>query len=764
MVVNGSIDVTPYVTLRETVDVVTVTQDAADHAERGRSTAFLTTAGPDRDQGGLAQALQVLGRPEDATLLFLALGWGPEHLPVNHLVSALDASGLQLLQVAGLDYQRLMSVLVAVYTTDPVAYRDLQGRGTDSLLPRLTASATSRLVNEHLLLDATTRSQARRAAASSVALRAGLVSADAGDPARLDALRQENARLTLDLQRTCGAQRSLERKIARIEASTSLRLGQALVGAAKDPARGARVLPRTALDMWRARGGRSPVRPEAPAAASSNASPPSHDVTGGREFLRWSTTTWRPQRRVSVVGAVTAPTARALTGSTSFSPVLPHTAAEVLRRTEPDLFIVESAVAARYGPWAHLGEPGTPERDRDLLAAVRECQSAGVPIVWWRNAPSWTTAGLHWLAAECDLVIDGLGAGEPQGTSWSPGVDLTFASGLTTAEGRQGVVYRGSWPERGRAGQRKQLGLALEAAVPHGLSILEGEQDESDQWPADLRCHVHTTRGYEERRILAARAVSIEAAVGAGSDTLPSTTSLEHLAAGLRLVSTVDHVGHGATVLHGEHPAPAAVAEAVRQGALRPREHRDVLQTLFLEHSSGAAVGHLLSALGASAVDPMLHRAVAVDAHVHHLDEAQRLADAVAAQRWRPRRLRVTTDGFEADRVFDEVLDRGTAVTLVTGVEVARDRSERDEGWHVQWDGRRWGPDHLLNLALWGEVTGADAVKPPEREDGGSKESAGCLLRSDALTHYGPPGPHLLSWSGAGARVVDVPAALDADR
>lgn len=751
VVVNGSLDVTSYITVRDAVDVFTVTREGVKRETLTPQTAVVTTAGPDPDHGQLADAFDVLRALPDATLVFLVLGWAPQELPVNHLVSALDRSGLQLLQVAGLGYTRLSSALVAVRTTEALAFRDLQGRGGDDAFPRLPATAATRLINEHLLLDATTRQLKRLTVAGEAA-----VPAESVERARTQALRQENVRLAQELHTTKNAAQSLERKVSRLESSTSLRLGRALVSAAREPARGARALPREALHMWRSRGQAVAARTAA-TPRSSYGSIPEHDLTGDREFLRWSTTAVRPHRRTTVAGAVTTRTERLLSGSTCLSSVLPHTAAEIVRRTQPDFFLVETAAAELHSAWSYLGEPGAPERDRDLLAAVRACQSIGVPVVLWRNGPFWRTPGLHWLVEECDLLLEGPEAANRQGTLWSPGVHLEAATDLSHDDKRAGVLYAGSWPVRERAARREHLRVALQSAVPHGLTILNRSEQEMSLWPEELRTHLRSCHSHvQEQRFLRSRAVSIEPIPRTQERALPSTTSLEHLAAGLRLVGSVDHLSCSATVLLREqNRAPEVIAEAVRLGALRPNEHLEVLRILFLAHGTGAAVAQLLSLLGSSDLDPGLDRAVVVEARVDDARDAERLAAALSSQRWRPKRLQIVAS-TDLTRFLDEVTDSGISVALVSADD-HRQESSFDEGWRILWDGQPWPANYLLDLALWGEVTGADAVEPPRHDPQLAGASAGCLLRTAALERYGYPGRLLQSWTNRGAQIVVSP-------
>ena len=77
-------------------------------------------------------------------------------------------------------------------------------------------------------------------------------------------------------------------------------------------------------------------------------------------------------------------------------PLMPHDAALVLDTTDVDLVIVDAAAGEPGGPWAYLGVPGVPDRDRALLALLGVARDRGRPVVLAGSAPA--IAGFGWDA------------------------------------------------------------------------------------------------------------------------------------------------------------------------------------------------------------------------------------------------------------------------------------------------------------------------------------------------------------------------------
>ena len=68
---------------------------------------------------------------------------------------------------------------------------------------------------------------------------------------------------------------------------------------------------------------------------------------------------------------------------------MPHDAALVLDTADVDLVIVDAAAGAPGGPWAYLGVPGVPDRERALLALMEVARGRGRPVVLLGTRLAW---------------------------------------------------------------------------------------------------------------------------------------------------------------------------------------------------------------------------------------------------------------------------------------------------------------------------------------------------------------------------------------
>ncbi|MCO5969220.1 hypothetical protein [Actinoallomurus soli] len=177
----------------------------------------------------------------------------------------------------------------------------------------------------------------------------------------------------------------LEARVAALEGSTSLKVGRAVTDAARRPGKGVVQLPRELYRMWRHRG--------APNVVTS---------VDARERPMF---TARDEDRLIaaapaaglVVAGVLGPAAAAALGEVAHVvPLMPHDAALVLDTTDVDLVLVDAAAGEPGGPWAYLGVPGVPDRDRALLALMGVARDRGRPVVLAGSAPA--IAGFGWDA------------------------------------------------------------------------------------------------------------------------------------------------------------------------------------------------------------------------------------------------------------------------------------------------------------------------------------------------------------------------------
>ena len=75
-------------------------------------------------------------------------------------------------------------------------------------------------------------------------------------------------------------------------------------------------------------------------------------------------------------------------------------AALVLDTADVDLVIVDAAAGAPGGPWAYLGVPGVPDRERALLGLMEVARGRNRPVVLLGTSPG--LAGLGWDATVKD--------------------------------------------------------------------------------------------------------------------------------------------------------------------------------------------------------------------------------------------------------------------------------------------------------------------------------------------------------------------------
>ncbi len=179
--------------------------------------------------------------------------------------------------------------------------------------------------------------------------------------------------------------RILEARVAALETSTSLRVGRAVTDAARKPGKGVVKLPRELYRMWRHRGA-----PNVITSVDAREKP----MFSARDEDRLIA--GAPARSLIVAGVLGPETAKALAGHAHVVPLMPHDGALVLDTTDVDLVVVDAAAGEPGGPWAYLGVPGVPDRERALLALMEVARGRGRPVVLLGSAPG--LAGLRWDA------------------------------------------------------------------------------------------------------------------------------------------------------------------------------------------------------------------------------------------------------------------------------------------------------------------------------------------------------------------------------
>ncbi|MCW2944792.1 MAG: hypothetical protein JWR24_1509 [Actinoallomurus sp.] len=181
----------------------------------------------------------------------------------------------------------------------------------------------------------------------------------------------------------------LEARVAALEASTSLRVGRAVTDAARKPGKGVVALPRELYRMWRHRGAPNVIT------SVDARERPMFSARDEDRLIAGSVRT-----RLIVAGVLGPAAAEALGRVAHVVPLMPHDAALVLDTADVDLVIVDAAAGAPGGPWAYLGVPGVPDRERALLGLLEVARGRNRPVALLGTSPG--LAGLGWDATVKD--------------------------------------------------------------------------------------------------------------------------------------------------------------------------------------------------------------------------------------------------------------------------------------------------------------------------------------------------------------------------
>ena len=505
--------------------------------------------------------------------------------------------------------------------------------------------------------------------------------------ARLDRVRAETARLRIRVREAESRAERAERALARVQASTSLRLGRRLVQAAKSP-RTSATLPRDLWRMWRLRTQRRST-PSSPAAASTSTTELSRRAaaTTGSHLLNPRATAANPLSQLSVVAVASDATALTLGGHCALTRVLPHSASAVMEMVDADLVLIDTDAASAPSAWAHLGDPSATDRERALVDLIDTAHAQGRPVVLVRSGDPSRSATLHSLASRCDLVLTaspGIDA-----AAWNAGVDL--GATWLPAGPREGAVFVGQCDARWSSSTRDALLAALRAAP--SLDIHDWSASVSvyrRPWPDDLASRMAAPLATGDiAAALEGRAVGLASPMKAARGLLhPSTAAM--LAGGLRVVSDIDpNLDEFAAVTSTYRDAGDA-GDAMRRALSLPAvtevEHRRVLRELFLHHATPVMLQRLVDAIGVHA-RPLAARDIALVTALGDTD-ADAFVEAVLRQRVRP---------------FEVLLTQDTMPTSV--------RALRDEGIDVHCIGGHAAPEQI-GLAI--DCGYALAVDPAE--------------------------------------------------
>ena len=525
--------------------------------------------------------------------------------------------------------------------------------------------------------------------------------------ARLDRVRSETARMRIELRAAHDRADRAERQLARVEASTSMRVGRRLVEAAKNPSSSA-TLPRDVWRMWRLRTQRRKGTSPTPPALQPASGPyrDSMNAATGSQLLHPRFGMVAPLGQLSIVAVTSDSTAATLAAYAAVTRVRPHDAAQIMSMVDADLVLIDTDASQAPSSWAHLGDPSATDRERALLDLIDVAHSQGRPVVLVRSGDPSRTASLHALAERCDLVLTSShGVDAP---AWNVGIDL--ASAWLPSGDRRGVVFIGHLDARWSSGTRESLIAALR--TNDDVTIHDWASDVSmysSPWPTDLGTRVGAPTTLSSiAEAIAGRAVGIAPAGRIARGLLDPTTAA-FLAGALRVVSrndpNLDGFDHVVTSVEAHATTAEAVRAAVAAGAPDATTHRAVMREIFLSHATPVMLQRLVSLLGLHS-RPLNSRNLALVTQVTSEVSASTLTAALLRQRVRPAELILLED--HAQLGFDELRSAGVQVHhLGSNASAEHISAGVDSPYVVEADPQEilaWPDTQLLDVAIDFEV------------------------------------------------------------
>jgi hypothetical protein len=393
---DGGLNLEPYLHLPDNVRL--------EHGERdiGESELALVSYGPDPALHGTeADCVALLQRMRPGGRGLILFGHRVPDLPYHRILDTLVAHRCQVLRAAPLDYVHLHAGAVFVRTDELLPLHDWFGRPVAA-----EGFATAlRIADEYVLSDLVSRSLRGRVLDlerdAEEAERARSRVHEDGVAERLAAAVRERDQLAAALHRARDRVDLLQARVAMLEGSTSLRLGRALVSAARSPRREAPQLPRELLGLWRGRAKSPPAG--APTRAAAPVGVPQAEPDA-RMHLAHRAFASMPRDRLVIAGVLTDTTAADLTADAVVNRVLPHDGRLVVERTDPDALVVQLSACTGHGPWSLTGSGCAPDLDRSLAELIAQTRATGRSCVLWRDLPASTAPGLARLA--WDAVLD----------------------------------------------------------------------------------------------------------------------------------------------------------------------------------------------------------------------------------------------------------------------------------------------------------------------------------------------------------------------
>ncbi|MFE4576394.1 hypothetical protein [Streptomyces chartreusis] len=393
---GGGLRLEPYLHLPPGVDL-------RDDDERpvAEGELALLSYGPHAGPHGGEDALRaVLARMRPGARGLIVFGHGGSELPYHRLLDDLVGHRCQVLRAAPLDYVHLHAGAVIARTDELLPPHDFFGRP----VPSDGYATALRIADEYVFADLASRSlRARVIDLETAAEDAERTRQAAGQ----DALADRLATAVREKEQLSGALRAardrvdvLQARVAMLEGSTSLRVGKALVSAARSPKRGAARLPGELYGLWRGR--RSTAGRAADGAKKAQAEPEA--PLDDRFHLAHRALTAAPRDRLVVAGVLTPETAEDFAADVVVNPLLPHDGRLLVQRTDPDVLVVQLSACTGDGPWWLTGTGLAPDLDRTLAELLAEQRVLGRKSVLWRDGPASAAPGLTRLA--WDAVLD----------------------------------------------------------------------------------------------------------------------------------------------------------------------------------------------------------------------------------------------------------------------------------------------------------------------------------------------------------------------
>ena len=717
---------------------------------------LVLTLGPDpRVHGSSADAIASAGRVQAGGRALVLLGWPPADLATTDVAERLAALDLACVLAAATSYPDLPIALLVERRpaeSPDLSPGDAVGDRAAAIRRDLSMAAAEWLAEEVATL--TVRLTARGAATDPVV--------------RVAELTRERGALAASLRKSEAELASTREQLDMLERSAQMRLGRAMVDAAKNPRTAVR-LPREAVRMWRVRGGRAGLaqaRAKSEAAAESDEVKVEVDVD---RLMAWRSVDLAPRTGMSVLGVIQPDTLSVLSSAAVVERAKPDDLLELFHRSDPDIVLIETAVSEPSSPWAYLGNAAASEREARLLGVLDAAQATERPVVLWRNTPVHETAALGDLAGRCDLVVDSAPA-RSGGTTWSVGVSLAQSVALgADASARTALLYAGGLDQRDSARRRATLLEALVAGAGRTVVRPRSSGPAADGMPTGITVGLRLRRGEysaacgDAAVVLASPFVVPDSMLGLRDDDLVA------LAAGARLVSgpnrdlaALEGLGD-AVVVAAEGDVARAVRDALDAGPLTAEEHLHVLRTIFVEHSVPARLAQLTRRL-ALGVDVEHERRVALLVDPGTVVDTASLVEAVLAQRHRPCELVLARGDLAEPRALDELSSVGVSVRVVSSLDPTRADLARaaDSTWVLTWspgpDGT-WTPNHLLDLMIGAEAGVADAVGLTR--EGGLRTvdelaDGSVLLRRSCVVDDAHDSGDLRRWSRRGRTLVAV--------